>query len=106
MNGDCMLCRCRHVYVHMHTWADFSLQFFWTFQKRLFIEPYVDYNDPVECDLVFHQLIQDVFEERIPITPTHAVSTELLACYTKFPVMISWFTMKPIYNQWVLDVVW
>ena len=32
-------------------------------------------NDPVECDLVFHQLIQDVFEERIPITPAEAVST-------------------------------
>ncbi|XP_076464756.1 myosin-VIIa-like [Babylonia areolata] len=42
------------------------------FKKRLFIEPYVNLNDPVECDLVFHQLIQDVFEERIPITPGEA----------------------------------
>ncbi|XP_070180656.1 myosin-I heavy chain-like [Littorina saxatilis] len=42
------------------------------FKKRLFVEPYVNLNDPVECDLVFHQLIQDVFEERIPITSSEA----------------------------------
>ena len=44
------------------------------FQKRLFIEPYMNVNDPVECGLVFHQLIQDVFEERIPVSPSQAVS--------------------------------
>ncbi|XP_041351468.1 unconventional myosin-VIIb-like isoform X2 [Gigantopelta aegis] len=38
------------------------------FKKRLFIEPYMNQNDPAECDLVFHQLTEDVFEQRIPIT--------------------------------------
>ncbi|XP_045181128.2 myosin-I heavy chain-like isoform X2 [Mercenaria mercenaria] len=43
------------------------------FKKRLFIEPYLNPIDPVECDLVFHQLIEDVFEHRVPLTPQDAV---------------------------------
>lgn len=43
------------------------------FKKRLFIEPYTNTNDAVECDLVFHQLVEDVFEQRIPISPQDAV---------------------------------
>ncbi|CAG5127788.1 unnamed protein product, partial [Candidula unifasciata] len=43
------------------------------FKKRLFIEPYVNTSDPVECDLLFNQLIEDVFEQRIPITHKEAV---------------------------------
>ncbi|CAL1545802.1 unnamed protein product [Lymnaea stagnalis] len=42
-------------------------------QKRLFIEPYVNTSDPVECDLLFNQLIEDVFEQRIPIDHKEAV---------------------------------
>ncbi|XP_076442783.1 uncharacterized protein LOC143281456 [Babylonia areolata] len=47
------------------------------FKKRLFLEPYVSPQDPVECEMVCHQLIQDVFEERVPLTPEHA--TQLCA---------------------------
>ncbi|KAL4238111.1 hypothetical protein ACF0H5_002823 [Mactra antiquata] len=43
------------------------------FKKRLFIEPYLNPIDPVECDLVFHQLTEDVFEHRVPLTPQDAV---------------------------------
>ncbi|XP_059160288.1 unconventional myosin heavy chain 6-like isoform X2 [Physella acuta] len=43
------------------------------FKKRLFIEPYVNTSDPVECDLLFNQLIEDVFEQRIPISHKEAV---------------------------------
>ncbi|KAL8567839.1 hypothetical protein ACOMHN_009147 [Nucella lapillus] len=42
------------------------------FKKRLFLEPYVNLQDPAECELVCHQLIQDVFEERVPLTPQDA----------------------------------
>ena len=69
-------------------WLGVKNQLSLCFQKRLFIEPYVNLNDPVECDLVFHQLIQDVFEERIPITPAEAVSTFMrvhaCACVSTF----------------------
>ncbi|GAB1607514.1 unconventional myosin-X isoform X1 [Argonauta hians] len=43
------------------------------FKKRLFIDPYTNINDAVECDLVFHQLVEDVFEQRIPISSQDAV---------------------------------
>ncbi|KAH9515344.1 hypothetical protein Btru_014195 [Bulinus truncatus] len=43
------------------------------FKKRLFIDPYVNTSDPVECDLLFNQLIEDVFEQRIPINHKEAV---------------------------------
>ncbi|XP_052766932.1 myosin-I heavy chain-like isoform X3 [Mya arenaria] len=43
------------------------------FKKRLFIEPYLNPIDPVECDLIFHQLIEDIFEHRVPLTPQDAV---------------------------------
>lgn len=42
-------------------------------QKRLFIDPYVNTSDPVECDLLFNQLIEDVFQKRIPINHNEAV---------------------------------
>ncbi|XP_055956825.1 myosin-I heavy chain isoform X1 [Patella vulgata] len=43
------------------------------FKKRLFIEPYLNPNDPVECDLVFNQLIESVFEQRVPLSMQDAV---------------------------------
>ncbi|XP_076097464.1 myosin-VIIa-like isoform X5 [Mytilus galloprovincialis] len=43
------------------------------FKKRLFISPYINPLDPVECDLVFHQLIEDMFEQRVPLTVEDAV---------------------------------
>ena len=46
----------------------------YSFQKRLFISPYINPLDPVECDLVFHQLIEDMFEQKVPLTAEDAVS--------------------------------
>ncbi|KAL3874589.1 hypothetical protein ACJMK2_037577 [Sinanodonta woodiana] len=43
------------------------------FKKRLFIDPYLNPIDPVECDMVFHQLLEDLFERRIPLNPEDAV---------------------------------
>ncbi|XP_060082957.1 myosin-I heavy chain-like [Ylistrum balloti] len=43
------------------------------FKKRLFIDPYINPLDPVECDLVFHQLIEDMFEHRLPLSSKDAV---------------------------------
>ncbi|BFZ12100.1 hypothetical protein BsWGS_15138 [Bradybaena similaris] len=43
------------------------------FKKHLFIEPYVNTSDPVECDLLFNQLIEDVSCERVPMTHKEAV---------------------------------
>ena len=43
-------------------------------QKRLFLDPPVNYNDPVEVDLVYHQSVTDLFEQKIPLTKEDAVS--------------------------------
>ncbi|XP_056022495.1 myosin-I heavy chain-like isoform X9 [Ostrea edulis] len=43
------------------------------FKKRLFIDPYINPLDPVECDLVFHQLMGYLAESKIPITQEEAV---------------------------------
>lgn len=43
------------------------------FKKRLFIDPYINPLDPVECDLVFHQLMIDLAESKIPITQQEAI---------------------------------
>ena len=47
-------------------------------QKRLFIEPFANLQDPVEIDLLYHQSITDLFEEKILLTKADVVSR----CYT------------------------
>jgi len=54
-----------------------SIQFAFGKQKRLFIEPFVNLNDPVEIDLLYHQSVTDVFEQKIPLTKSDAVIVNL-----------------------------
>ncbi|ESO93643.1 hypothetical protein LOTGIDRAFT_119149, partial [Lottia gigantea] len=58
----------------LHTaWINMPYIYYFILQKRLFIEPYINPNDPVECDLVFNQLIESVFEQRVPLSMQDAV---------------------------------
>ena len=43
-------------------------------QKKLFIDPLVDETDQQECDVVYSQLINDVFDCRLPLSSDTAVS--------------------------------
>ena len=43
-------------------------------QKRLLVDPFVNVNDPVEIDLLYHQSVTDVFDQKIPLTKFDAVS--------------------------------
>lgn len=43
-------------------------------QKRIFVEPFLNLKDPVEVDLLYNQSVTDVFEQKIPLTKTDAVS--------------------------------
>ena len=63
------------VFVFAYAKSRFSQDVAHLFQKRLYIEPYLNPIDPVECDMIFHQLTEDIFEHRIPVTPQDAVST-------------------------------
>ncbi len=42
-------------------------------QKRLFVKPFVNPNDPVEMNLVLHQAIDDVVSDRFPVSVSEAV---------------------------------
>ena len=42
-------------------------------QKRLFVKPFVNPNDPVEMNLVLHQAIDDVVSDRFPVSLAEAV---------------------------------
>ena len=38
------------------------------------MDPYVNINDPVEVDLLYHQSVTDLFEGKIPLTKSDTVS--------------------------------
>ena len=47
-------------------------------QKRIFVEPFLNLNDPIEIDLLYHQSVTDVFDQKIPLTKADAVRTPSL----------------------------
>jgi len=42
-------------------------------QKRLFLKPFYNPQDPVERNLMLHQAIQDVVGDRFPVTYEEAI---------------------------------
>jgi len=42
-------------------------------QKRIFVEPFVNLTDPIEIDLLYHQSVTDLFDQKIPLTKADAV---------------------------------
>ncbi|CAH1792132.1 unnamed protein product [Owenia fusiformis] len=49
-----------------------------TLKKRLFVDPIINTQDPKECDLVHHQLVSDIFEQKIPLSKSDAVQLSAL----------------------------
>jgi len=37
------------------------------------VEPFVNLNDPIEIDLLYHQSVTDLFDQKIPLTKADAV---------------------------------
>lgn len=48
------------------------------FQKRIFVDPYMNECDPIEVDMLYHQSVTDVFECKVPLTKEDAVSKDKL----------------------------
>jgi myosin-7 len=54
-----------------------------TFKKRLFLKPYTNPTDRVEFNLVFHQAIDDVVNDRFPVSYEEAVYLAALRAHVE-----------------------
>jgi len=46
------------------------------------VEPFVNLNDPIEIDLLYHQSVTDLFDQKIPLTKADAVRIIIIIIIT------------------------